>query len=65
MTILKQKGPDDEPKKDKKDGVPPDDPKLKESAKKGKELLDKLEQATKKKGGHYEMCCGVRVWVPY
>lgn len=26
--------------------------------------LEELEQAQKKKGGHYEMCCGVKIWVP-
>ena len=36
---------------------------LAKSAAQGKGILAKLDQATKKKSGHWESCCGVKVWI--
>ncbi len=33
------------------------------AAAQGKDILAKLDQAAKKKSGHYETCCGVKVWI--
>ena len=40
-----------------------DDADLAAKAKKAEDMLKKLDEAQKKKKGHYEECCGVRVWV--
>lgn len=60
-----QKQKQGEPEKDKKkpSDQPVADPKLTEAKDKAKALLSKLDEATKKKDGHYEVCCGVRIWV--
>jgi len=36
---------------------------LAKAASQGKDILAKLDQAAKKKSGHWEQCCGVKVWV--
>lgn len=46
---------------------PKDNQELAKAASHGQDVLkelEELEQAQKKKGGHYEMCCGVKIWVP-
>ena len=55
-------GGDDKPQKAKaKLG---DDEKAKSAVERAKAALGKAEEAQKRKGGHWEMCCGVRTWVP-
>ena len=39
-------------------------PELAAAADRGKELLEKIKQARKVKSGHWEECCGVKIWVP-
>ena len=51
----------DGPATDHKD--PARNEELAKSAAQGKDILAKLDQAAKKKSGHYEQCCGVKVWV--
>lgn len=58
----KQGKPEDEQKKQPGD-KPVADPKLTKAVEDSKDLLAKLDQASKRKRGHYEVCCGVRVWV--
>lgn len=50
-------GPDTERK------APERNEELAKAASQGKDILAKLDQAAKKKSGHWEMCCGVKVWV--
>jgi len=61
MLKQKQGGAPDSEQKDQSKIT--DDPKLKDAASKAKDVLAKLDEATKKKRGHYHECCGVRVWV--
>lgn len=61
MELKQHKAGGDGPDKDQK--TPKPDDKLAAMAKKGKDLLGKLDEAQKKKSGHWEQCCGVRVWV--
>lgn len=63
MSAQKQKelGGGDAPHTDHK--APKADDALAAKAAKAKDLLDKLDQAAQKKSGHWEQCCGVKVWV--
>lgn len=63
MSMQKQKLPDTDDPKKKPGDAPKADPKLKEALGEGKALLDRMEQAVKKKRGHWEHCCGARIWV--
>lgn len=64
MTLQKQKTtePEDEKKKPSGDG-PKADPKLTKAVDDGKDLLKRMDQASKKKSGRWTFCCGVQVWV--
>jgi hypothetical protein len=64
MSLQKLKTPEpDQPAPKPKDG-PSADPKLNKARDEGKDLLARLDEATKnKKSGHWEVCCDVRVWV--
>jgi len=63
MSAQKQKelGGGDGPKTDHK--APKADEALAAKAARAKDLLDKIDQAAKKKSGHWEECCGVKVWI--
>lgn len=61
--LQKQKTTDpDEPKKKDADTTT-SDPKLKKALSDGKSLADRLDQAAKRKSGHWEHCCGAHIWV--
>jgi hypothetical protein len=66
MSTQKQKthgGDGDGPATDHKN--PERNEELAKAANQGKDILAKLDEAAKRKGGHWEHCCGVKVkvWV--
>lgn len=60
--MQKQKtGKPDEPQQDSSKIT--NDSKLGDAASKAKDALARLDEATAKKRGHWQECCGVRYWV--
>ncbi len=55
-------GGDDKPQKAKQNMG--DDTAAKSAVEKAKEALKRADEAQKRKGGHYEICCGIRTWIP-
>lgn len=60
----KRYGEDDDEADKKPAVIVKDDDKAKGAVQKAKDILGKLDEASKRKGGHWEECCGVRIWIP-
>jgi len=60
---MKQKYHEDHNNGAKPSGDLSDNQAVKDTAVKGRDLLKKLDQKQKEKGGRWVYCCGVKTWV--
>lgn len=59
-----QKRHDDDDEAKTKAKKTTDDTKAKSAVERAKEVLAKAAEKQKRKGGHWEECCGIRTWIP-
>lgn len=63
--LQKRYGEDDDEKKNKPKSEIKDDDQAQGAIQKAKKLLEKIEKkAQERKGGRWEICCGIKTWVP-